>query len=82
MTSDAVNLVGRFVASRHPTAIAAILAGSRARAVASSASDYDVVLLFESLPNGAWREMAIFEGQHVEVFAHDLVERFQIINML
>src|SRR5258706_422295 len=72
MTSDAVHLAGRFVASRHPTAIAAILAGSRARAVASSASDYDVVLLFESLPNGAWREMAIFEGEHVEVFAHDL----------
>ena len=72
MTSDAVHLVGRFVVSRHPTAIAAILAGSRARAVASSASDYDVVLLFESLPNGAWREMTMFEGQHVEVFAHDL----------
>jgi hypothetical protein len=72
MTSDAVHLVGRFVALRHPTAIAAILAGSRARAVASSASDYDVVLLFESLPNGAWREMTMFEGQHVEVFAHDL----------
>jgi hypothetical protein len=72
MTSDAADLVGRFVASRHPTAIAAILAGSRARAVASSVSDYDIVLLFESLPNGAWREMVEFEGQHVEVFAHDL----------
>ena len=71
MMSDAVHLVGRFVASRHPTAIAAILAGSRARAVASSVSDYDIVLLFESLPNGAWREMVEFEGQHVEVFAHD-----------
>jgi hypothetical protein len=72
MTSDAVHLVGRFVASRHPAAIAAILAGSRARGVASSASDYDVILLFESLPNGAWREMTMCEGQHVEVFAHDL----------
>jgi predicted nucleotidyltransferase len=52
MTSDAVHLVGRFVASRHPAAIAAILAGSRARGAASSASDYDVILVFESLPNG------------------------------
>jgi hypothetical protein len=34
MTSDAAHLVDRFMASRHPTAIAAILAGSRARAVA------------------------------------------------
>jgi hypothetical protein len=72
MTNDAVHVIGRFVAARHPTAIAAILAGSRARGVASSASDYDVILLFESLPNGAWREMTMFEGQYVEVFAHDL----------
>jgi hypothetical protein len=72
MTRDAVHLVGRFVALRHSTAIVAILAGSRARAVTSSASDYDIVLLFESLQNGAWREMVEFEGQHVEVFAHDL----------
>jgi hypothetical protein len=72
MTSDAVHLVDRFMESRHPTAVAAILAGSRARTVASSVSDYDIILLFESLPNGAWREMTMFEGQHVEVFAHDL----------
>jgi hypothetical protein len=31
-----------------------------------------VVLLFHSLPDGAWREMTLFEGQDIEVFAHDL----------
>jgi hypothetical protein len=72
MPSDAVHVVRRFVALRHPTALAAILAGSRSRGEGSSASDYDVILLFESLPNGAWREMTMFEGQHVEVFAHDV----------
>jgi hypothetical protein len=71
-TNDALNTVSRFVASRYPTADAAILAGSRARGEESSGSDYDVVLLFESLPSGAWREMTICEGQYIEVFAHDL----------
>lgn len=72
MTNYAVHLISRFAVARHPTAITAILVGSRARGAASFASDYDVILLFDSLPNGAWREMTMFEGQHVEVFAHDL----------
>ena len=63
MTSDAVHLAGRFVASRHPKAIAAILAGSRARAVASSASDYDVVLLFDPTWT-AGRDFAIENGRN------------------
>jgi hypothetical protein len=72
MTNDALSTVSRFVASHYPTADSAILAGSRARGEESSGSDYDVVLLFESLPSGAWREMTMFEGQYIEVFAHDL----------
>lgn len=71
MASDPISMVGRFVASRHPTADAAILAGSRARGEESSGSDYDVVLLFQSLQNGAWRETTMFEEQRIEVFAHD-----------
>jgi len=31
-----------------------------------------VVLLFRALPEGAWRAMSLFEGQHIELFAHDL----------
>jgi hypothetical protein len=72
MTNDALSTISRFVALRYPTANVAILAGSRSRGEESSGSDYDVVLLFESLPSGAWREMTMFEGQYIEMFAHDL----------
>lgn len=70
--AEALRLVGCFVAHHYSEADAAVLAGSWARGEATSASDYDVVLLFRRLPDGAWREMTRFEGQHIEVFAHDL----------
>ncbi len=69
--TDALSFVRRFVACQHPAAKAALLAGSQARGQATTGSDYDVVLLFASLPDGAWRETVLFEGWHVEVFAHD-----------
>lgn len=69
--AEALGLVRHFVAARHPAAEAVLLAGSHARGEATAGSDYDVVLLFGSLPDGAWREMALFEGRHVEAFAHD-----------
>lgn len=70
--ADALELVRRFVVQCHPTAEAALLAGSRGRGSGAVGSDHEVVLLFPSMPSGAWREMALFEGRHVEVFAHDL----------
>lgn len=70
--TDAVGLVRRFAATHYPDAEAALLAGSQARGEGTAGSDYDVVLLFGSLSDGAWREMVFFEGQHVEVFAHDV----------
>src|ERR1700727_2498530 len=70
--TDALKLVGRFVAARYPNSAAALLAGSAARGENKDSSDYDVVILFNSLPEGAWREMANFEGHDFEVFAHDL----------
>jgi hypothetical protein len=69
---SSLQLVRRFVAQCHPTAEAAVLAGSRARGSGTAGSDHDVVLLFASLPNGAWREMVLFEGHHIEAFAQDL----------
>lgn len=38
----------------------------------NSTSDYDVVILYAHLAEGAWREMVQFEGADFEVFAHDL----------
>jgi hypothetical protein len=72
MTTDVLGVVGRFVASHYSAARVAILAGSRTRGDELSGSDYDIVLLFELLQSGTWREMVEFEGQHIEVFAHDL----------
>jgi predicted nucleotidyltransferase len=69
---EALQLVSRFVSACYQNAAAALLAGSASRGEATSNSDYDVVLLFDSLPDGAWREMVNFEGHDFEVFAHDL----------
>lgn len=69
---EALDFARRFVARHHPGADAAVLAGSQARGEGMSGSDYDVVLLYPSLPKGGWRKMTLFEGQHIEVFAHDL----------
>ncbi|HEX5239189.1 MAG TPA: nucleotidyltransferase domain-containing protein [Sphingomicrobium sp.] len=68
---EAIALAQRFVAARHPQAVAALLAGSQANGNATASSDFDIVLLFGSLAQGAWREMAEFEGRDIEVFAHD-----------
>jgi len=68
---EAIALAQRFVAARHPQATAALLAGSQANRNATASSDFDIVLLFGSLTQGAWREMTAFEGRHIEVFAHD-----------
>ncbi len=51
---------------------AALLAGSRAKGTQRRNSDYDVVLLYLDLPEGAWREMVAHDGKLFEVFAHDL----------
>ena len=67
-----LDLARRFVSHHYPDVEAALLAGSRMRGDAASGSDYDVVLLFRALPEGAWRAMSLFEGQHIELFAHDL----------
>jgi hypothetical protein len=56
----------------YPKAAASLLAGSAARGQAMPNSDYDVVLLFHSPIEGAWREMVNFEDHDFEVFAHDL----------
>jgi hypothetical protein len=54
-----------------PTYSEPLLAGSRSRGRGAPGSDYDVILLFGELPNGAWRETSTFEEQVIETFAHD-----------
>ena len=63
----------RFLDKRLPKAQVALFAGSRSRGQGSEGSDYDLVLLFESLvESGAWRETVAFEQREIEIFAHDL----------
>ena len=66
------DLVRRFVLQSYPTASAAVLAGSRARGTSTASSDYDVIVLFPTLKDGAWREVVLFEDERFEVFVHDL----------
>lgn len=61
----------RFVALHYPAAKVALLSGSRARGEGRPDSDYDLFLLFDSLPEGAWREKRWFEGKAFELFGHD-----------
>ena len=70
--SASLALVGRFASALDPAPDAVLLAGSRVRGTFREDSDYDVVLLYSDLPQGAWREMIRFEGADFEVFAHDL----------
>jgi hypothetical protein len=69
--TEAVAFARRFVQARYPHAEAALLSGSQSRGEGGPRSDYDVVLLFPALPEGAWRERSDFEGAEFEVFAHD-----------
>jgi hypothetical protein len=69
---NALARVRRFAVGYTPSPPSALLAGSRARGTAKANSDYDLVFLYEDLPQGAWREMVSFEGADFEIFAHDI----------
>ena len=62
---------------RYAGARVLFLAGSVMRGEATPASDLDVVVVYERLPN-AYREAFVYEGWPVEAFVHDeeTLERF------
>lgn len=70
--ADALALVRRFILQCHTDAEAALLSGSRSRGEGAASSDYDVIMLFHEVPDGAWRETSRFEGNVIEIFAHDI----------
>ena len=61
----------RLVASAYPDALAAIIGGSFATGRQTASSDIDLLLLFGHV-EAAWRQTIVYEGQTVELFAHDL----------
>jgi hypothetical protein len=73
MTRDeALAFLARHVPVAFPGADTALLCGSTAHDRAKSGSDVDIVVLFESLPDGAWRLTEIHDGTQIEAFVHDL----------
>lgn len=61
----------RLVRERYPAAVAAVIGGSFATGRQTATSDIDLLLLFDHV-EAAWRNTIVYEGQTVELFAHDL----------
>jgi len=70
--SGTLELAREFAEDYSPQPTVALLAGSRAKGTHSRNSDYDLVLLYPDLPEGAWREMVSYQNELFEIFAHDL----------
>ena len=60
----------RLVQERYPDAVAAVIGGSFATGRQTATSDIDLLLLFGHV-DAAWRNTIVYEGQTVELFAHD-----------
>ena len=60
----------RLVQERYPGAVAAVIGGSFATGRQTATSDIDLLLLFDHV-DAAWRKTIVYEGQTVELFAHD-----------
>lgn len=61
----------RLVEQSYPGAVAAVIGGSFATGRQTATSDIDLLLLYEHV-EAAWRNTIVYEGQTVELFAHDL----------
>lgn len=61
----------RLVENAYPGAVAAVIGGSFATGRQTATSDIDLLLLFGHV-DAAWRNTIVYEGQTVELFAHDL----------
>lgn len=61
----------RLVQERYRGAVAAVIGGSFATGRQTASSDIDLLLLFDHV-DAAWRNTIVYEGQTVELFAHDL----------
>lgn len=69
---EALHFLGDYVSRAHPSADTALLCGSTVAGRATPQSDLDLVLIFPSLPGGAFRETLEVEGRLIETFGHDL----------
>ena len=68
--SDPLLTLKKLLSERYQDALAIFWAGSVSNDEGTSASDLDLVIVYEQLPN-AWREAFIFEGWPIDAFVHD-----------
>ncbi len=70
--AEALTFLAGYARQRFPAADTVLLCGSTAAGSATPSSDLDLVVLFATLPDGAWRETIDAAGALVEAFCHDL----------
>ncbi len=71
MPKEPIEIIKELVAEKYRDAKAVFWAGSVYKNQGTAASDLDLVIVFESLPN-AYREAFIYGGWPVDAFIHDL----------
>ena len=70
LVNDLSELVKEIYETRYPQSQLIFFAGSIVRGEGTSASDLDLVVVFDQLPN-AYRESFIYKDWPVEAFVHD-----------
>jgi aminoglycoside 6'-N-acetyltransferase len=71
LRNDPLPTIQKLIKERYPDAKAAFWAGSVASNQGTSASDLDLVIVYESLPH-AYREAFVYDGWPIDAFIHDL----------
>lgn len=66
-----IEVAKKALKERYPTATIVFVGGSFNRNEATSFSDIDLVVIFDKLENGAWRESFTMDGWPIEAFVHD-----------
>jgi GNAT superfamily N-acetyltransferase len=68
--SDPLRTLQKLLNERYQDALAVFWAGSVSNDQGNGASDLDLVIVYEQVPN-AWREAFIYEGWPIDTFVHD-----------
>lgn len=71
LRNDPLSTIQKLIKERYPDAKAIFWAGSVAANQGTSASDLDLVIVFEEVAH-AYREAFIYDGWPIDVFIHDL----------
>ncbi|HAU0349440.1 TPA: nucleotidyltransferase domain-containing protein [Legionella pneumophila] len=70
MRTTAQETIHKLINENYSEALAVFWSGSVAQGLGNEASDLDLIIVFESLPN-AYREALVYEGWAIDTFVHD-----------